>query len=266
MLDGILKLSIFKVPELRYERIYWIIFLVIIGTILFGAVSKKKSSTTENIEVNVRPLSGGEMLISEQDVRIALNRSFGSTLDRTELADMEVERIERELEKDPFVLDAESYIDQLNVLHVDIKQRPPMVRILDVHGDNYYFDDQGVRMPPSKNYTAHVLVATGHLPIYTPDFLEEEQSRLQDLLVLSRTILADKDLAGFVQQIHVNNAGEFILIPLVGDQKVILGSVRDLEEKLERLKIFYKEGMPYAGWSTYKTINLTYKDQIVCKK
>jgi cell division protein FtsQ len=63
----------------------------------------------------------------------------------------------------------------------------------------------------------------------------------------------------------VTNGGEFIMAPLVGDQQIILGSVRRLDDKFRRLKIFYREGMPAAGWRKYRSINLKFNGQIVCK-
>ena len=33
-----------------------------------------------------------------------------------------------------------------------------------------------------------------------------------------------------------------------------------------RLKVFYKEAIPYEGWNQYDEINLKYKKQIVCNK
>jgi cell division protein FtsQ len=56
-----------------------------------------------------------------------------------------------------------------------------------------------------------------------------------------------------------------MLVPLLGRQKVILGSVDDLKNKFERLKIFYQEAMPYTGWNTYSTLNVKYNGQVVCK-
>ena len=55
-------------------------------------------------------------------------------------------------------------------------------------------------------------------------------------------------------------------LPLIGDQKIVLGSARKIEDKLHRLKIFYQQGMPYAGWNLYETINLKYNGQVVCRK
>ncbi len=253
-------------PRLRYDRILWVVFLFALGLILLMAVARKKSDFARDTAVEVMPLAGGNKLISEGDVKQALLRSFGNTLEGTELRDLEVERMERELEKDPFVADAETYIDQQSNLHVRIEQRQPLLRILDKDGGNYYLDSDGAKMPPSKNFAARVLVATGNIPAYTIDFQKTRRNKLRDLFVLTKTLLEDPFFSGFIQQIHLNSNQEFMLVPLVGDQKIIIGSVRKLDEKLQRLKIFYKEGMPYAGWRKYSTIDARYAGQIVCKK
>lgn len=255
-----------QVPRLRYDRILWVGFILLIGLMLFAAIGRKKKSFAEGVEVEVLPLESGDKLISERDVRQALLRSFGNTLEGTELEGLEVERMERVLEEDPFVLDAETYIDQRNVFHVKIQQREPVLRILDNNGGNYYLDKDGVKMPPSKNFAARVMVATGNVTPYTDDFKKKKRTTLKDLFALNQTLMADDFLSGFIQQIHVTNSGEFILVPLIGDQKIILGSVRRLEDKLQRLKTFYQQGMPYFGWRIYQSINLKYNGQVVCKK
>lgn len=255
-----------KLPRLRYNRLLWVGFLGLVGLILYSAIGRKQNSFAEGVEVEVMALESGDKLISERDVRQALLRSFGNTLEGTELAGLEVERMERVLEEDPFVLDAETYIDQRNVFHVKIQQREPVLRVLDNNGGNYYLDKNGVKMPPSKNFAARVLVATGNVAPYTQDFRKKKRTTLKDLFALTETLMADEFFNSFIQQIHISNTGDFILIPLIGDQKIILGSARRLEEKLGRLKIFYQQGMPYTGWRIYETINLKYNGQVVCKK
>jgi cell division protein FtsQ len=230
------------------------------------ARNRKANTFAEGLQVNVETLASGDKLISERDVRQALLTAFGSDLENSELANLEVERMERVLEGDPFVKNADVYIDQNNQLHINIEQREPVVRVLDNNGNNYYLDAAGKKMPPSKNFAARVIVATGNVSPYTPEFREKRKNNLKDLFTIIQTLLNDSFLSSFIQQIHVNNAGEFILVPLIGDQKIILGSARKLEDKLHRLKIFYKEGMPYEGWRKYETINLKYSGQVVCKK
>lgn len=255
-----------QLPRIRYDRLAWVMFLFIVVMIWFLARQHKANTFAEGVQVMVEPLPSGDKLISERDVRQALLQSFGNTLEGTELINLEVERMERVLEEDPFVQNADAYIDQNNQLHVRIEQREPVLRILDNNGGNYYLDAAGKKMPPSKNFAARVLVATGNVAPYTPEFRNKRKNTLKDLFTLTETLLADEFLGAFIQQVHVNNAGEFILVPLVGDQKIMLGSTRRLEDKLRRLKIFYQQGIPYEGWRKYETINLKYSGQVVCKR
>jgi cell division protein FtsQ len=141
-----------------------------------------------------------------------------------------------------------------------------MLRILDQNGGNYYLDEKGIKMPPSNNFTARVLVATGNIAPYTPEFMQKKRNTLKDLVTITKAILKDDFLADNIQQVHVNNAGEFILVPLIGDQKIILGNARRLENKFDRLKTFYKKAMPYVGWQQYRSINLKFNGQVVCKR
>ncbi|MBK6996122.1 MAG: cell division protein FtsQ/DivIB [Lewinellaceae bacterium] len=253
-------------PRIRYDRLAWLMFLFIIGMIWYVARNRKANTFAEGLQVNVVALPSGDKLISERDVRQALLAAFGSDLENSELVNLQVERMERVLEGDPFVKNADVYIDQNNQLHIKIDQREPVVRVLDNNGNNYYLDAAGKKMPPSKNFAARVIVATGNVSPYTPEFREKRKSTLKDLFHITQTLLTDEFLKSFIQQIHVNNRGEFILVPLVGDQKIELGSARKLEDKLNRLKIFYQQGMPYEGWRKYETINLKYSGQVVCKR
>lgn len=255
-----------ELPRLRYARLAWLMFLFIVAMIWIIARNRKANTFADGLLVEVKELSGGDKLISERDVRQVLLSAFGSDLENSELASLDVDRMERVLENDPFVKNADVYIDQNNQVHIDIDQREPLVRVLDNHGNNYYLDAAGKKMPPSKNYAARVIVATGNVSPYTPEFRQKRKSNLKDLFNLTQALLADEFLASFIQQIHVNNAGDFILVPLIGDQKIILGPARKLEDKLDRLKIFYKEGMPYEGWRKYETINLKYSGQVVCRR
>ncbi len=255
-----------QLPRIRFNRLAWLLFLFIVGMIWLMARRHKANTFAEGLQVNVKELPSGDKLISDRDVRQALLAAFGSDLENSELINLDVERMERVLEADPFVKNADVYIDQNNQLHINIEQREPLVRVLDNNGNNYYLDAAGKKMPPSKNFAAHVIVATGNLSPYTPEFREKRKSSLKDLFHITQTLLADEFLKSFIQQIHVNNAGDFILVPLIGDQKIVLGSARKLEDKLNRLKIFYQQGMPYEGWRKYETINLKYSGQVVCKR
>jgi cell division protein FtsQ len=57
------------------------------------------------------------------------------------------------------------------------------------------------------------------------------------------------------------------LVPRVGSHIILLGTLDgDETAKLRKLRLFYSEGMPHAGWDSVSYINIKYKDQIVCTK
>lgn len=255
-----------SLPNIRYDRIIWMLFLLIVGLGLFAAVQNKKDDEIGETVITVTPLEGGDKLISEGDVRTAMLRTFDSDLKHYRLDEIDVTRVETLLEDDPFVKNAEVYVDQHNILRIKVEQREPVLRVFDNNGNNYYLDENGVKMPPSKNFAARALVATGNISPYQTDFItRRKSSTLKDLFKLAQALKSDEFLSGFIQQIHVTNGGEFVMTPLIGDQQIILGSVRRLDDKFRRLKIFYKEGMPSAGWRKYRSVNLKFNGQIVCR-
>ncbi len=56
-----------------------------------------------------------------------------------------------------------------------------------------------------------------------------------------------------------------------GDFEVLFGPVKDgqegdgVEERLDKLLEFYQNGLKRVGWDKYRTINVEYKNQVVCK-
>ena len=173
---------------------------------------------------------------------------------------------EQVLEQDPFVENAETFIDIKGNLNLKITQRQPILRVIDDNNLNYYLDKNGVKMPLSKYYSARVPIVTGAVPPYVSGFLGLKKYALKDVFNLVQRLNADPFFAPMIQQIIVDASGEFTLIPILGDQKIRIGTLDNLDEKLERLKTFYKEAMPYEGWKTYRSISVKYKNQIVCKK
>jgi cell division protein FtsQ len=253
-------------PRLRYDRIIWVVFLLIIGVIWMRAVSARKVADVAKLQVDVDPIEGTNKLITEENVRNLLHKSFGSSIEKTQTSALELDRMEQKVEEDPFVKNADVFIDQRNQLRVNIEQRSPVLRIMDVNGGNYYLDIEGKKIPVSEHYTARVLVATGKMPPYSPDFLKKRSNTLKDVFTIAQRIMEDDFFSHFIQQIHVSSNGDIMMTPLIGDQVIILGTARKLDDKLNRLRIFYKEAIPHEGWRKYSTINLKYSGQIVCKK
>ncbi len=241
-----------------------IALVVVIG---IAAIMNKRKGNVKDIVVNIQHLEDGvNDLIKDKDIKEILRRGFEENVAEMKVSRVDVQRAERILEQDPFIENAEVFIDADNKLNIKIVQREPICRIIDNNGLNYYMDKNGIKMPPSKYFSARVPIITGAVPPHVTDFLSRKKYGLKDVYYLVKQLQADEFYKTFIQQIVVDAGGEFTLIPVLGDQKIRIGTIDDLDDKLKRIRIFYDEAMPYEGWRKYATISVKYKGQIVCKK
>ena len=73
-------------------------------------------------------------------------------------------------------------------------------------------------------------------------------------------------MAGYVSEIHVNEAGQIVFYPLVGDFTIRLNNTDQIENKFENLKIFLRDGLSRIGWDKYSELVIGYENQIIGKK
>lgn len=162
--------------------------------------------------------------------------------------------------------------------NIDLELRKPIARVFNKIGQNFYLDADGFVMKKTPGHTARVVVFTGDIPdlensvsvneIINNDSLKSIR-KLDDVYRISNYVCNDPLMQSLIGQIHREINGDFVLIPIAGGQKIIFGtanSEEDVEEKFNKLKIFYKEAIPYEGWNKYSEISLKYEKQIVCKK
>jgi cell division protein FtsQ len=246
------------------KRIGWTAMLLLTAVLVISAIEYKQTSTIKTVDISIEPLGDTTLLIQQGDVMLSLDRRFGYRFDERPIKAVDVERIERVLEEEPFIKDADVYINAANIIKIFITQRQPILRVIDKNGLNYYLDEEGFKMPLSKHFTTRTLVATGNIPPHVPDFLEREKHVLKDLFALTQMILADDFWSTMIEQVYISNSGDFVFVPMIGDQRIIFGKIQDAEEKFRNLKAFYDRAVPVYGWKKYQTINLKFKGQVIC--
>ena len=248
------------------KRLGWIALILLIGVLLVNLIEKKQTAKTVEVVVNIEHLPDGNNLLTRGDVFEILDRSFGFSMEGIPQNTVDVERIEKVLKENPFVLNAEAFIGANNTVQIDIQQRIPVLRIIDKMEASYYFDMDGNKMPTSKHFTARVLVATGNISPHTPEFMERANHPLNQLFDLSKKLIVDDLYQPMMEQIYVNNKREYILAPKLGNQKIFLGKYENIDIKLENLKSFYQKAIAQEGWRKYKNIDLSFKGQIIAEK
>lgn len=242
-----------------------IIALLIIGGLVANLVSKKEATKIAGVNVNILPLKSGNNLITEEDVLMTIERSFGIPLPSMYIKDFDITRLEKVLRNEPFILNGDVFIDANNIVSIEITQREPILRIIDNNNQQYYLDINGKKMPLSENYTARVPIASGNINPYRVKHMmdPEAKSTLKNLLDFAVRMQNDEFLAALIDQIYVTNQGEWRMAPKLGKHKIAFGRYTMVDDKLKRLKVFYEEAIPYAGWKKYKEVDLRYKGQVV---
>jgi len=87
---------------------------------------------------------------------------------------------------------------------------------------------------------------------------------LKAIYQISKYINTDAFWKAQIQQLFVNTNGDIELIPAVGNQIIIFGDEKNIADKFEKLKIFYKKAEKINAWTKYDTININFKGQVVC--
>ena len=161
---------------------------------------------------------------------------------------------------------AQVYTDMNGSLNIHIQQRRPILRVINAFNEGFYLDENGLKMPLSANYTAHVPIANGYIFEHGKGRDTAQTEVLRQLFKIATYVDKDTFWNAQIEQIFVTSESEFTLIPNVGDQTINFGDATDTEDKFTRLKLFYKEAINRVGWETYSIITVKFKNQIVCKK
>jgi cell division protein FtsQ len=89
---------------------------------------------------------------------------------------------------------------------------------------------------------------------------------LNDLLFFSNTIKTDSFFTAQIAQVNIGPNGDFQIIPSLGDHTVLIGSVDNLTDKLNRLYTFYKKVWVQSGINAYQVLDCRFDGQIVALK
>lgn len=247
-----------------------VLSLVAVVSVLLYVNGEQEKISCREIEVNfIRKGQGA--LVSEAEVRQLVtslcNRGGNGA------AGLSTAELEKALEDIPSVKNAEVYRRINGVVGIEIEQRVPVCRIHDLSGSQYYLDENGEPFPTNEHYTARVPLVNGNL--YEPYQMRRGKmdsdtiraiSKLDDVSALFRSIRKDPFRSALVEQVWIAENGDFEIVPKIDDHLILFGDTTEMDGKFNKLRIFYEEGLNTKGWNLYKTVNLKYKNQIICKK
>jgi cell division protein FtsQ len=240
----------------------WSIVAGGVVTLLVAANSKQQVQHCANVEIMVKG-TGEQYFISKSDIAFLLSANGEPTLKGMSLDDIDLARLERRLEGQSWIQDAELYFDRVNVLHVTVTERQPIARVFAANGTSFYIDSSGAKLPLLRHITARLPVVTNYPSATRP--LAKDSTAMAQTRQLVQFINGHPFWSAQLAQVDITPVGGFELLPTVGNHIIRIGNTDSLESKLDRLMLFYKQVLSKVGFDKYSAIDVQFAGQVVAE-
>jgi len=244
-------------------RVLWSIAgaaLIVLFVVAWRAKEEKKCTSIqiELVGENTAALFMDEkeilQIINTQGVKVGLP-----------IGAVNLNTLEKYLQTIRWVKNVELFLDNTQSLQVKIEQRIPIARIFTASGNSFYIDKEGLQLP-LKQLTVLRLPVFTNFPSDQEKLSKPDSLLLNDIVHFTKAVQTDSFFLAQTAQVNIATNGDFELVPTVGDHIVLIGSVDNIEDKLNRLYTFYKKVWVQSGLNAYQVIDCRFDNQIVALK
>ena len=240
---------------------------VLCALIHAGTARERSLRTCEGVRVEY---ADAYRFVSEQDIKDYLDKYYGAYIGQR-LDSIALHKVEAILDVQSAILKSEAYTTEDGKVNVRLTQREPVIRF-QKDGYGFYADCNGFIFPLQENYTTPVPVMDGAVPIRSAQGYkgapetEAEREWMEKVIALVGYMGKSKIWAENIVQMHVDPNGDIVMIPREGKERFIFGSPTGVKGKFDRMSDYYRYILPEKGEGYYRTVNVKYDKQIVCKK
>lgn len=240
-----------KTLRIIFRCLFFIAFFAGSGVLVYMGRHQRHETACKNIEVT---LTGPHGFITPEEIQSHIDRNYG-TYTAERIDSVGLDRIERMVGLIPCVRSCEAWVTEDGMLHVEVVQRDPLLRIEDENG-GCYVDRFGNAFPLREDYEASVPV------IHTSLKTASDPQWLSETIALVRRINSDEKLKNHITSYSTDKTGAFVLHS--EKNNYILGDFSDIERKLSYIARYRNLIEPKTDLEYEKrTIDLKYKGQII---
>jgi len=239
---------------------FWVVSLGGLVALMGFIEFKKAGVYCKEVKVYI---PGGQNFIDKEEVDNILKVHHPQLVGRN-MESINLHELEKKLRANPFIESAVVYADMDGIIKVEISQRRPVLRVMNRFDQDFYIDQDGLKIPLSANFTARVIAANGYIDEAFGNKVDTLHSDIaKQLFKTADFINRDSLWSAQIAQIYVNQDHEIELVPRVGNNRILLGNADDLQIKFNNLLVFYRQAIPQVGWDRYKIINIKFANQVV---
>ena len=208
--------------------------------------------------------------VNEDDIKAWLEKEYGSYIGQR-LDSVGLDRIEQILDDQSAILKSEAYTTEDGLLNIRISQRVPVLRF-QKGKTGFYVDDRGYLFPLQERDTVQGPVVEGAIPVnFTPGYkgkaqTAQEQDWIRDMMDMMDWIRKSRIWKEAFVQVSVVENGDLVLKPREGGERFIFGPPGEVAVKFDRIGRYYEYILPAKGAGYYKTVNVKFDRQIICRQ
>jgi len=249
---------------------YTLLFAMIAAYFVFSTIlTKQEQSELACKTIKVAILDSAVNRFVTREEIIELLRVEGITPNESKLKHINQNTLEVILSNHNAIRKSEVSYTRDGVLSVNITQRRPILRIETPNG-GFYMDETAYIFPLVGRFTSYVPIVSGNIPLKLMPWhrgrVKTNVEWAEALKEFGLYLNKEEFWNSMVEQIYVDEKGIIHLTPRIGEQEIIFGHLDNVEYKFKKLYAFYQEVIPVEGWEKYKSIDLQFSNQIVCKK
>lgn len=242
----------------------WIAIGAGVIALLVAAIKIKDAQHCSGVNITIEGVDNN-YFVDKKDILNAITFTIGGNPVGNIVSAFDLRKLETELQKNIWVKKAQLFFDNNNRLMVDVLEREPVARVFTTGGTTFYIDSSLAMLPLSDKFSARLPVFTS-FPSDKIVLSPLDSLLLKGILIVSTAIQKDSFSMAIIDQVDITPQRNFEMIPKIGNNSILFGDATDVEEKLNKLQLFYKKVMVKAGWNNYSVINVQYKGQVVAKR
>ena len=229
--------------------------------LLISAIKEKKGKDCQGFEITLKG-DPEHYFLDDKDIQRIITAKGTSAIKGRSVRDFDLNRLEKTLEKNVWIKDAELFFDNNQVLQVRVWQREPIARIFTSGGKSFYIDSNAIKLPLSEKISIRLPVFTG-FPSEKESFSRKDSSLICDIKKVSSFLLQDKFWMAQITQIEIDPSRQFEMIPMIGNHVIEFGNGDEVEAKFSKLMIFYRQVLARTGMDRYSRLKIQYAKQVI---
>jgi cell division protein FtsQ len=239
----------------------WFLLVTVTFSLLVAAMNVGSSGRCAGLKISYDSGEEGTYVGTGEVLKWLGIASPASVQDKT-IGELDLRAMERRMEREPWVRDAELYIDRNRILHIHLQEREPVARIFTTEGLTFFIDSSMGMIPVNPSHTPRVIVFTG-LPVGGRAWKRRDSLVMSEVREIALRIASDSLMSALVEQVDLDPVKGFVMVPKVGGHSIVMGEGKDIEDKVRRLKIFHQQVLSLTGWSMYREVDLRFRGQVV---